>query len=115
MEGKLRLAAFALTVMLAAPLVVHGAAITEIDSTQPRGAPSGVTNADGQDLSPIIEGFRAPARFSGFQNHYDNWVGSMMANAIRDPRSGLLRHAEHRQPGFDRFRQFTGGRSRCAQ
>ncbi|MCG8023029.1 MAG: hypothetical protein JAZ02_03440 [Candidatus Thiodiazotropha endolucinida] len=56
--------------------------ITERDSTQPRGSEPGV-NANGQVLDPIVDGFRNPARFPGI--FHDDWAGSIMAHATRDP------------------------------
>ena len=68
------------------------AAISKNDSTQPRGASTDVENDAGQSLDPIIDGFRAPIRFDGeitpnedSKNPYRDWVGSIMANAMRDP------------------------------
>ena len=62
-----------------------GAAITDFDSTQPRGAPPG-TNAQGQLLNPVEEGFRAPAFQRQFDTEiYRDWAGNLMANAMRDP------------------------------
>jgi hypothetical protein len=86
----------ALAVMLWVPLTMaanpsSAAAITEDDSTQPRGAPVGSVNDQGQSLDPIISGFIAPAYYTGANapdpgiNHYRNWVGSMMGNTGRDP------------------------------
>ena len=80
-------------VMLLVPALVLPAAITEFDSTQPRGAPTGVVNDQGQVTDPIVEGFRAPARFpapgAGLPGSgdpfYQDWLGSMMAYSIRDP------------------------------
>ncbi|MEW8536743.1 MAG: hypothetical protein AB2565_16840 [Candidatus Thiodiazotropha endolucinida] len=56
--------------------------ITESDSTQPRGSEPGF-NANGQVLDPIIDDFRNPARFPGI--FHDDWAGSIMAHATRDP------------------------------
>ena len=56
--------------------------ITESDSTQPRGSAPGI-NGDGQILDPIFDGFRSPARFPGVE--FDDWSGSIMAHAMRDP------------------------------
>jgi hypothetical protein len=68
-----------------------GATISGNDSTQPRGATGG-TNSQGQPLDPVIDGFRAPARFDreltgefDGRNAYRDWVGGLMANATRDP------------------------------
>jgi hypothetical protein len=80
-------------VILGFAMHAFGAAITENDSTQPRGAPTeGTYNGDGQPLDPVMEGFRAPARFDGeitpeedSKNPYRDWLGSIMANATRDP------------------------------
>jgi hypothetical protein len=60
--------------------------ITGHDSTRPRGAPESVSNKAGQDLSPVIHGFKAPAnRASENRKEYREWAGMMMANAMRDP------------------------------
>jgi hypothetical protein len=71
--------------------LAFGAAISGNDSTQPRGAIV-ETNSQGQLLDPIIDGFRAPARFDlefegefDGKNPYRDWVGGLMANATRDP------------------------------
>lgn len=77
--------------LITAPAPGLGAAITAEDSTQPRGAPLGNVNDQGQSLDPISEGFRAPAGFSGVllpaegHDFYRDWVGSMMGNTARDP------------------------------
>ncbi|MEA3275063.1 MAG: cytochrome c3 family protein [Pseudomonadota bacterium] len=90
MKNDTFLKGFVGAVLLAMAVPGWSAAVTEDDSTQPRGAPPGV-NDDGQVLDPIIEGFRAPAQFEGFilpgedHNFYEEWVGSMMGNTIRDP------------------------------
>jgi len=62
-------------VLAVVTIALSGATFTELDSTQPRG--SSATGA----IAPVIDGFRAPARFSA----YTDWSGSMMANAMRDP------------------------------
>jgi hypothetical protein len=64
----------------------RAAAITEEDSTQPRGFAEGRRNDRGQALDPIVEGFRSPAYWAKDQaDQYEDWAGSMMANATRDP------------------------------
>jgi hypothetical protein len=56
------------------------------DSTRPRGAPEGVSNKAGQDLSPVIIGFKSPAyRARENRKEYREWAGMMMANSMRDP------------------------------
>ncbi len=99
-------------VLVSLALPALAAEFTEFDSTQPRGAtpctpatphtdpalfvpgpPGDCTNDDGQVLDPIVDGFRAPARFGGEPlpveepNHffYHEWAGSMMAWSMRDP------------------------------
>jgi hypothetical protein len=69
------------------PLLGRAAAVSDDDSTQPRGAPlENARNAGGQLLDPIIDGFRAPAfRASLQEDTYTDWAGTMMANATRDP------------------------------
>jgi hypothetical protein len=69
------------------PLLGRAAAVSDDDSTQPRGAPlEDARNAGGQLLDPIIDGFRAPAfRASLQEDSYTDWAGTMMANATRDP------------------------------
>ncbi len=76
-----------LMIIFGIPVIALGAAISDDDSTQPRGA--AVT---GGVLDPIVDGFRAPARFDGditpnedSTNPYRDWLGSIMANATRDP------------------------------
>jgi hypothetical protein len=65
--------------------VVHAAAITENDSTQPRGSPRGL-NDHRQSTDPSIDGFGAQARFSGIgDNQFQNSMGSIMPWSIRDP------------------------------
>jgi hypothetical protein len=68
-------------------LLAHGAAISESDSTQPRGAPlESALNQHGQSLDPIVDGFRAPAyRAKEQEDSFGDWAGTMMANATRDP------------------------------
>lgn len=62
------------------------AGITGLDSTQPRGFPTGRANDRGQLLDPVIQGFRAPAYWSNEQgDFYQDWAASMMANATLDP------------------------------
>lgn len=65
-----------------------GAAITQNDSTQPRGSPN-AANGQGQDLSPVIQGFRAPGYRAGYDSDardiYFHWAGNMMGNTNRDP------------------------------
>ena len=67
--------------------LAHAAAVTERDSTQPRGAPlEDAKNERGQLLDPITDGFRAPAYRAITQDDaYTDWAGSIMANAMRDP------------------------------
>ena len=79
-------------ILLGTTVPAMAAVVSENDSTQPRGAPEGEVNVAGQSLDPITEGFRAPARFDGeitpnedSKNPYRDWVGSIMANAMRDP------------------------------
>lgn len=72
-------------IILAMISFAFGAVITENDSTQPRGAPA-ATNSAGQNLSPIVQGFRSPA----FRGQFDielhrEWAGMMMAYSMRDP------------------------------
>lgn len=56
------------------------------DSTRPRGAPEGVFNEAGQDLSPVVNGFKSPAyRADEHGKEYKQWAGTIMANAMRDP------------------------------
>ncbi len=69
---------------------VLGAAITENDSTQPRGAPlDNATNDQGQLLDPVVEGFRAPGYRAGYdadaRNIYFDWSGNIMGNTNHDP------------------------------
>ncbi|NQV01005.1 MAG: hypothetical protein HQ542_00020, partial [Bacteroidia bacterium] len=78
-------------IFLGTTVSAMAAAVSENDSTQPRGAATG-TNAAGQTLDPITEGFRAPVRFDSevfrggiLRNLYEEWAGSIMANAMRDP------------------------------
>jgi hypothetical protein len=40
-------------------------------------------NAAGQNLDPIEDGFRSPARFPGVE--YTEWSGNIMSHAMRDP------------------------------
>jgi len=79
-------------VILAVPALLMAAAISDFDSTQPRGAPVGLVNDQNQSLDPVTDGFRAPARFDGeitpledSKNPYRDWLGMTMANAARDP------------------------------
>jgi hypothetical protein len=66
--------------------VANAATITESDSTQPRGSATERKNDRGQVLDPVLEGFRASAYWAGEQDaEYADFVGSMMANATRDP------------------------------
>ena len=86
MDGK-TLARLLFGFLIATSVVAFGAVITENDSTQPRGAPSGV-NDRGQVLDPINEGFRSPAQIInpvGSDNFYREWTGSIMAYSVRDP------------------------------
>lgn len=83
---------FLITIILGSALLAYGAAVSENDSTQPRGSATGEFNAQGQSLDPVIDGFRAPVRFDhtyvgefDSKNSYRDWVGGMMANANRDP------------------------------
>jgi hypothetical protein len=70
---------------LGSPATAPAAAITESDSTQPRGAAERKNDA-GQPLGPVTEGFRASAYWGSEQEvEYRDWVGTMMANATRDP------------------------------
>jgi len=88
----------------------HGAAAklgpssTHSDSTQPRGAPPGLVNVDGQDLSPLLDGIRSPqfqvsngpcadgsdpavnptCERALFED-YEAWSGMLMGNSMRDP------------------------------
>jgi hypothetical protein len=56
------------------------------DSTRPRGAPEEVSNKVGQDLSPVVNGFKSPAyRADKHRKEYKEWAGTIMANAMRDP------------------------------
>jgi hypothetical protein len=56
------------------------------DATRPRGAPEGVSNNGGQDLSPVVYGFKSPAYRAGdHKKEYKDWAGTIMANAMRDP------------------------------
>ncbi len=80
---------FLLTVLLAGlPGLVMAAAISDFDSTQPRGAnfEPGFQryNEQGLDLSPAIDGFAAPQRV-GDGATYREWAGMTMGNAARDP------------------------------
>lgn len=86
MSIALRLGACALVIAGAA----SAATVSNQDSTQPRGAPLGLVNSHGQSLNPISDGFRAPARFGAVPGEerrtvYNEWAGSIMAWAIRDP------------------------------
>jgi hypothetical protein len=81
-----------LAVIFGIAVLAIGAAISENDSTQPRGAPTGTVNSQDQPLDPVEDGFRAPARFDrefegefDSRNPYRDWVGGLMANATRDP------------------------------
>jgi len=76
-----------LGLLLGLPVLAHAAAITDEDSTQPRGAPlENARNEGGQLLDPIVDGFRAPAFRANLQEDtYTDWAGTMMANATRDP------------------------------
>jgi hypothetical protein len=92
MDTKLSIVTFLAATLFCLPRLALGATITENDSTQPRGALEGNVNDQGQPLDPILEGFRAPARFDGeitpeedSKNPYRDWTGSIMANATRDP------------------------------
>jgi hypothetical protein len=82
--------AMLLASLIAPAVPLYGAAITENDSTQPRGSPGGVST-QGRNLDPIITGFPAPAFYSYHpvpdkeSDFYKNWVGSMMGNTARDP------------------------------
>jgi hypothetical protein len=69
------------------PVLGRAAAITDEDSTQPRGAAlEDARNEAGQLLDPIVDGFRAPAFRANLQDDsYTDWAGTMMANATRDP------------------------------
>ncbi|UCD36176.1 MAG: hypothetical protein JSU90_04930 [Nitrospiraceae bacterium] len=77
--------------LLLLPSFLMAAAITEFDSTQPRGfaegrcSPGGyILNEQGLDLCPADDGFGAPQRV-GESGTYRDWAGSIMANAARDP------------------------------
>lgn len=86
MEHKFLLGHILVIALLLAPGFIHAAAITEFDSTQPRGAPAGVDNDQNQPLDPIVEGFRSAARFgNAADNFYGQWAGSIMTYAMRDP------------------------------
>ncbi len=66
--------------------LAFSAAISEFDSTQPRGATERLRNDRGQDLSPVVDGFRgAQYRADGQIEDYVEWAGMTMANAARDP------------------------------
>jgi hypothetical protein len=76
-------------VLLVANSAVFGSVFTDEDSTQPRGAPTGEVNSQGQSLDPVSEGFMSPA-FRGQQSPailqiYKDWSGMPMANSSRDP------------------------------
>jgi hypothetical protein len=75
-----------LILFIAPPL--YAAGITKFDSTQPREGPEAM-NDQGQDISPIIDGFMSPHQRSEYiyplwKDHY-SWSGMMMANSMRDP------------------------------
>lgn len=75
-----------LVAIMLSPVAVLAAAITDFDSTQPRGASQEAKNSQGQVLAPIKQGFRAPtfrAKFDS-ENFFD-WSGMLMGNAMRDP------------------------------
>ncbi|TFH44212.1 MAG: hypothetical protein E4G94_03965 [ANME-2 cluster archaeon] len=60
------------------------------DSTQPRGAPLGIYNSQGQLLDHIDTGFMSPAYRASVngdtrEEFYPHWAGMTMANAMRDP------------------------------
>ena len=89
---RLLFAVYLGVVIIATTVLAMAAAVSENDSTQPRGAETGFVNEAGQSLDPVEDGFRAPARFDGeitptedSKNPYRHWVGSIMANAMRDP------------------------------
>jgi hypothetical protein len=72
---KRLLSVFLIMILLGVALALpaFGAAVSENDSTQPRGAPTGLFNDQDQLLDPIIDGFRAPARFDReFPGEYDS-------------------------------------------
>ncbi|MBI5388655.1 MAG: hypothetical protein HZA90_28675 [Verrucomicrobia bacterium] len=89
-QGALGATVVALCLSGSAPAALLNDDTTRNDSTQPRGTPPGV-NAAGQDLSPLIHGFLAPAHRAQFSeggealSAYFDWSGTIMGNAIRDP------------------------------
>ena len=86
MRTKLVWTALWVLLLLGPSANVNAAAVTESDSTQPRGASPAHDPEKGPSLRPVTRGFRAPAYWANEQeSEYADWVGTIMANATRDP------------------------------
>jgi hypothetical protein len=86
MKTKLLWAVGLICSLLGFPADGSAAAITELDSTQPRGATPAPDPERSPSLRPVTDGFRAPAYWANEHDaEYADWVGTIMANATRDP------------------------------